>query len=102
MELGVVNPGVPLVIDLELQDKKIVSESTNSHTHTHAHTTHPIVSQEDTVGVFMLAGYFVVGKKICKLLNKVQNLQVHKNTPRLQHTMSCRCGAWNSQHTGVL
>ena len=56
MKLGIIDPRVPTAIDLELG-----------------------VGYEDAVRVLVLTGYFVVWKKVGKLLNKIQYLYTHGN-----------------------
>ena len=51
VKLGIINPCVPTAVDFELG-----------------------VGYEDTIRVLVLTGYFVVWKKVCELLNKIQYL----------------------------
>ena len=56
VKLGIVDPRVPLAVDAE-----------------------PFVSQEDAVGMLVLAGDRVVGQQVSQLADKVNHLLVPRN-----------------------
>ena len=70
VELGIVNPCVPLPLHLELSTYTAIKDNHNSCDQSD-HIAHLCVCYENTVGVLMLTGYFVVWEKIGKSLNKV-------------------------------
>ena len=61
VKLGVVDPSVPLAVDAE-----------------------PLVSQEDTVGVLVLAGDGVVWQQVSQLTDKVDHLFVPRDVVHRQ------------------
>ena len=68
MELWIVNPGVPLPLNLELST---VTKDDHNSCDQSDHIVYLCVCYEDTVGVLMFTGYLVVWEKVGKSLNKV-------------------------------